>query len=268
MIWELGQELLLEPTISNVSFKQVHVSFTSDLVGSPCWAAKPLIVFPVCAHSGMHVVECPTLTTRSLRSQIRHLALPSCQPPIEIVCNCFFGFTFQSASFLVETKTKKKEEASGQLAALKSCYGCCSSGCFIRSGWLVWSHFPIFIQERVISVWEHDLLITCSEFFFAQISSTCAQICSVSAQTAWPRSNTLFLAQSPGARINPHTFAPVRWWNFCPQIFTLIFNFSCDNPVKIHRPIGGHDRRVLFSARFIDYWPPGFKFKMHFSIKM
>ena len=53
----------------------------------------------------------------------------------------------------------------------------------------LWSFFSIFIQERGVSVWEHDSLNLSSDYFSSkpcpctQIAPVCTSICSASAQT-------------------------------------------------------------------------------------
>ncbi len=105
--------------------------------------------------------------------------------------------------------------------------------------------FPIFIQKRGLSSWEHHLLISRSDFVMLSLktlpshsNSPCfhlALLCFCSNCMLALRyivAYTDFLHSSFST--SPHTqAASLHSSNICSQISTLLLDFLCNNPVKI-----------------------------------
>ncbi len=102
------------------------------------------------------------------------------------------------------------------------------------------SHHSVFIQERCLSVWEHDLLILPADFvmlFLKLCPPThkvpCAEICCAFAQTYLLKCKyNACLDRFPRLRFQPLSLLldfSACWQNFCSQIFSLLADFPCDS---------------------------------------
>ena len=150
----------------------------------------------------------------------------------------FFSFTPSLIQYLTKWHSSlyngvKKFETTSQDTSMLHL----KSWIFEKCTWIwfvplfIRSFFPIFIQECSLSIWQRDLLISCSDLVIRSLkyshrtstAPACTLICSVSSKTVCFYSDMLLLAQ---ISCSSFSYSP-RY--FCALGKRLHSDFSCNN---------------------------------------